>query len=585
MPEAKQSQQLTQEIATVQRDIFVFPYMGILENLDETLKSRGRGKGLKIYDELERDCHAFAVLQKRKLAVTSRPWRVDPASEDARDREAAELVQRQLAALGFDILTGNLLDATLKGFAVTEVMWQVRGAELAAARIIPRNQRRFVFDEGSRLRMLSREKLWDGVELPPMKFLVHSVGAKDGSPYGLGLGHKLFWPVFFKKQDISFWLVFVDKFGSPTGLGKYPPSAPKADQTKLLDALKAIAQDAGIIVPQGMEIELLEAARSGSIDTYEKLARYMDQQISECVLGESITTTPGATGLGSGVAEVQNEVRLEVAKADADLLSDTLNATLVRWIVDLNFPGAGYPTVWRVFEQPADLEKRAIVDEKLHSMGYEPESVEYINETYGGKWRKKTAAESSPDIAAGGGGGASFAEREDQDLPDIYTERLHAQAMAAMDGLIEPVKQLVMRAASLEEVRDGLLDLYPEMDVAAFAEVMQRALAAAELAGRYEVSAEARQPGTVRTPDVSGKLIELMERQAERYREAFAAAAGGESLVRFGEKMVEAFAKQADRPVVIQSDITLKDGRGTIEKRARKDPKTGEWIIKEIPNG
>ena len=40
----------------------------------------------------------------------------------------------------------------------------------------------------------------------------------------------------------------------------------------------AIATDAGITIPEGMAIELLEAARSGTAD-FEKLCRYMDEAI------------------------------------------------------------------------------------------------------------------------------------------------------------------------------------------------------------------------------------------------------------------------------------------------------------------
>ena len=47
-----------------------------------------------------------------------------------------------------------------------------------------------------------------------------------------------------------------------------------------------------------------------------------------------------------------------------------------------------------------------------------------------------------------------------------------------------------MQASSLEEVRDRLLDAYPDMDVSGFAALMQRALAAAELAGRDDAAEE-----------------------------------------------------------------------------------------------
>src|SRR5260221_19199 len=60
------------EIATVDKDIFFPAYFGILHPNDDTLTTRGQGKGLKIYDELERDGDVFGDLQKRKLVVIGR---------------------------------------------------------------------------------------------------------------------------------------------------------------------------------------------------------------------------------------------------------------------------------------------------------------------------------------------------------------------------------------------------------------------------------------------------------------------------------------------------------------------------------
>jgi phage gp29-like protein len=514
------------EVATIARDVTRFTFGGVLENLDDTLRTRSRGRGLKIYDELERDAHCYAVLAKRKLAVVSREWQIDAASDSAIDKAAAELVERQVKELGrviedgsrpfvtgIDQATENFLDATLKGYSIGEVMWKVRGSEIVADRIIPRNQRRFVFNTKLELRMLVRENERDGIELPPRKFIVHRFGAKDDDPYGRGLGHILFWPVFFKRQDISFWLVFADKFGSPTAVGKYPAGAKKDEKETLLLALKMIAQDSQIIVPDGMLVELLEAKRAGTIDTYEKLARYMDEQMSLAVLGETITTTAKSTGMGSGVADRQNEVRLEVAKADSDMLSDTLNATLVRWIVDYNLPGAGYPRIFRSFEEAEDLEMRSAVDKALHDMGYEPESVEYINETYGGKWVKKKVPQPAAPLAGGRlrapnadlhPGGADFAEGGDQDVVEQFAEQLDHRTRAEFDKLLEPVRRLVAGAESPDAIREGLLELYPTMDTAAFAQVFQDALTAAELAGRFEaaepLAASAARPASKAAP-------------------------------------------------------------------------------------
>lgn len=488
------------EVATIGKDITRWSYGGALENLDDTLRTRGAGKGLKIYDELERDAHCFAVLQKRKLAVVARPWQVDAASDAPIDKAAADLVTRQLKALGkvtdderqlitgFDQTTANFLDATLKGFAVGEVMWEVRGAELWASRIIPRDQRRFAFGEDLRLRMLTRSNMLLGEELPIRKFILHRFGAKDDAPHGKGLGHILFWPVFFKRQDIGFWLVFADKFGSPTAIGKYPSGASAAEKRTLLEALGAIAQDAGITVPEGMLIELLEAKGRGSTDTYEKLARYMDEQMSLAVLGESITTTAKSTGLGSGVAEKQNDVRLEIAQSDSDMLSDTLNATLVRWITEYNLPGAQPPRLYRSFEEPEDLASRAKVDTALHEMGYEPESIEYINETYGGRWKKKTAP--APAARPMPPGRPEFAEGgQERELADQVALAEAAEALSAdwrrvLGPRLDELLAFAEASGDFATLRERLAELAAAPPTPELVASLERAGFAAHLLGR-----------------------------------------------------------------------------------------------------
>lgn len=465
-------QELKNEIATTDKDILHPAWGGLLRPQDDTLLTRGGGKGLKIYDEIERDCHAYAVLQKRKMAVAGREWRVDAASSRLKDRQAAEWIQSRLTALPFDQVCLDLLDALLKGFSVAEMLWEATDGGIVPAAIKARDQRRFVFAADNAPRLLTFQAMLLGEALPARKFIVHSFGAKDGNPYGLGLGARLFWPVFFKRQGIQFWLTFADKFGSPTAVGKYPSGTTPTDQKTLLEALGAIAQDAGVVIPEGMSVELLEAARSGTVNTYESLCRYMDEEISKAVLGETLSTSMGQNG-ARAASETHNAVRLELTRADADLLSNSLNNTLIRWLTEFNFPNATAPRLWWAVEEAEDLGARATRDKTIVDMGFKP-TLKYIHETYGGEWTETAAA-------------PAFAEDDaSKTIAESYADQLGEAASQAMDGLIEPVRRLVATANSLEEVRDGLLALYAEMDVADLAAIMQRALAAAELAGRYE---------------------------------------------------------------------------------------------------
>ncbi len=497
------------EIATVQKDITfpAFVGMNVLRHHDDTLTTRGGNRSYRIYDDIERDCHAYGVLNKRKLAVIARPWQVDPASEDALDVRAADLVRRQLENLGvpaasdlaaqiacptnFDTVCYHLLDALLKGFAVGEIMWDTDGREIVAREIRPRDQRRFVFDLDYQLRLKTFQNMVQGEALPARKFVVHSWGAKDGSPFGLGLGSRLFWPTFFKREDITFWLTFLDKFGSPTAVGKYPNGTPAPDQEKLLQALAAIAQDAGVAVPEGMMIELLEATRGGTV-SYEAFCRYMDEQMSFAVLGEAAGAQNSGGALASA-AILRNEVRLELVQADSDLLAATLNSTLVPWIAQYNVPGARSPKLSRIVKASEDLKVRSERDKNLFSMGFKP-TLAHIQETYGGEWEEVQKPPRLP--LATGGVPADFSESGDQQdvgqsAIDVALKHLPGASIdTAMQALLAPAIAALQAGETPDEAGDALLAAFPSLDGRALETLLARAIFVADIWGRLSASHE-----------------------------------------------------------------------------------------------
>ncbi|MBF0094382.1 MAG: DUF935 family protein [Alphaproteobacteria bacterium] len=497
MPQDTPKTPLRQEIASAHRDIFWPSTMGLLRPRDDVLLARGGGKGLWIYDEIERDPHVFSVLDKRRKSVVARAWEVIPGGPGRAERKATELVERVLKGdfgLKFDRACYELLDALLKGFAVGEVIWDMRDGRMVPVNILPRDQRRFVFTEEDGLRLLTMQNPLLGEKLPERKFIVHRFGSNKGDPYGLGLGQKLFWPVYFKRQSIVFWLMLNEKYGSPTVKGTYPTGMLDEEQQKLLETIGNIGQKGALIVPEGTVVELLESARSSTVNSHELLCRFMDEQISVAVLGETLTTN--IQGGGSRAAsQTHNDVREEGADFDADMLCETLNDTLIRWIVEANFPGVTPPTVWR--PRPRREEEEAITQQEqikarqmavdfctsMRTAGFAPEDVsaDIIAQTHG-KW-----------TWSGGGVPAEFSapplnqNSVHHDSADELAAQLDQVAAPAMDALIGQIERIVAESASLDEVAERLVRLYPTLDATALGKAMAAALTVAELTGRAEI--------------------------------------------------------------------------------------------------
>lgn len=374
---------ITDEIATVEKDIYQ-DYIGkTLLNPDKVLKSEAGGKGIELYEDLLRDDKVGSTLQTRKLAVVGKEWDIEPASEKRADQKIAELVRQVLLGCNYDAARRSLLSGLVMGFKPAEIMWEYSEGQVWIKEIIGRASRRFVFDTERRLRLITLTNMIEGEELPERKFIVFTNDSDNGSPYGDGLGRLLYWPVWFKKNGVKFWSIYLDKFGSPTAIGKYPPGTEPKQQTALLDAIDAIQQESAIKIPDNMQIELLEATRSGAVNTYEGFCNFWNSAIAQIILGQTLTSDIGDKG-SYAASQTHEDVRQDYLKADADALCELQNNGLIKWIVDYNFPNVtAYPKVWIRTDPEKNLKPLAERDKILIvDMGL-PVAKKYLYETYG----------------------------------------------------------------------------------------------------------------------------------------------------------------------------------------------------------
>ena len=485
---------IADEIAVISKDVDVTQGY-FLDNPDSTVLTESKGKGLKLYDEVDRDAHAGSVLQTRYLAVAGEKWEVAPGADDDRSREIAAFVTGALTNCNLLQAAQELLQGILYGYYVGEIMWAERDKAIVPAKILAKHPRRFGFTQERELRMLTKAAPREGEAVPDRKFVVFSYGASD-NPYGKALGQRLWWPVWFKKVGIKFWLVFLEKFGMPTGVGKYPAGAKDADKKTLKDAVEAIHSETGIIIPDTMLIELMEASRGGTV-TYESLCDYMDRQISKAVLGQTLTTEMSSSGGSYGASQTHDEVRQDIKEADAGMLAECFNETLIKWLVDYNFWGvAAYPKFGYITEKAAVLKELAERDEILVGKIGVQVDPDYWYKTY-----NLPAPQGGPAVITPVTGypPPQFAEQT------VETKRTFSPAQQALedlgaastatDPLAENERQIVkivQAASSYEEAMEGLLAFYPGMDVSRLQAGLDNAMINGQLLGRKMVQDDAR---------------------------------------------------------------------------------------------
>lgn len=498
-----QPKPLMDEVATTQKDYDLFMgYFGkVLINPDPVLYSEGGSLGVKLYDQIARDPHAASVLQTRYLSVAGLEYDIIPAEDGPRrgrpnsttktkNQEIADFVRNVLENCNFTQGCFELLQGILYGYFCSEIMWKVNeNSQIVIDKFVSKHARRFTFTIDREPRLLTITASWEGEELPPKKFVVFQYGDTD-NPFGKGLGQVLYWPVWFKKHGIKFWMIFLEKYGSPTAIGKYPKGAGDAQKEKLKDALYAIQQETGIVIPEGMEISLLEATRAGAV-SYMDACDFFDRQISKAVLGQTLTTEIGKTGGANAAAQTHDGVRQDIIKADADILADVLNHSVIPWLVDFNFANVtAYPKLWFRTEQEIDLNAQILRDEKLStliSIG-----TQYFYDTYGipvPEDGEAVVEKTEPAVNPfGGGGGHGFAESGTQIEKRMDEMENKLKSSINMRDIVGPVQKLVGEATTLEGLRAKLDTLPKAMDVEGLKTDMEKAILLAQLAGRADVA-------------------------------------------------------------------------------------------------
>lgn len=449
---------------------------------DEILRGRGRGD-LEIYEKVLRDDQVMSCWQQRRRAAIAREWFVEPGGPSALDQAAADFLTEQLKALRWDAITEKMLTAVFYGYAVGECLWGVEGGRVVLRDIKVRRARRFRFDRDGQLRLITRERPL-GEIMPPNKFWVLTAGADDDDDlYGRGLAYWLYWPVWLKRNGLKFWSVFLEKFAMPTVKGTAPRGASDRERAKLLGVLRAIARDSAVVVPEGIEIALLEAARNSGGD-YAIFIKLMEAAVSKIVLSQTMTTDNGSS---LSQAEVHAEVKMEVVKSDNDLVCESFNSGPAVWLTAWNFPGAKPPRLWRDHSEPEDLKARAERDKLVSELGYDP-GEDYVRATYGDTWRQKPAATAAAQIGADPvREPANFAEAEPAP-PEVLAEQLDALSGPALAALIDDLGRVIDGAADMADLDRRLLEFAAGREVDELAEVIGRGMAAADLNGRGDMA-------------------------------------------------------------------------------------------------
>ncbi|CAM4176194.1 DUF935 domain-containing protein [Pseudoalteromonas byunsanensis] len=285
----------------------------------------------------DKDGHISCELGKRRRAVLGFEWNIKPPrnATPEEQRDADMLVEVLEDATWFTDFKFDLTDAMLKGFCANELQWDYIEKQQLITGYTFRDQNLFKTHPDNYNQLVLNDSSDEGEALNPFGWALHIHKSKSGYVHRAGLLSVLAWPFLFKNYSVRDLAEFLEIYGLPVRVGKYPSGASDAEKATLLRAVMAIGHNAGGIIPRGMEIDFQSAA-NGQADPFESMIRWCELTQSKAILGGTLTSQADGKTSTNALGNVHQDVKEDITLSDLHQLEQTINRDVIYPMYALN---------------------------------------------------------------------------------------------------------------------------------------------------------------------------------------------------------------------------------------------------------
>lgn len=429
--------------------------------------------------------HTQTVYNQRKLAALTKALTIGPADEkDPQDVAAAEACKVLTKSKGWlTSAMSHLLNGHLWPLAVLEQEYApYSSARFPQVRVAPVGWHPVPYHlldwtDGTL-------KIWDADPVfgqrtgtknapDPARFVIHRGHLLANIPdnWGGPMRAALFWHLF-AMMDRDWWVRFLERFGAPFLVGRYETSD-DASRSLLTRAFSNATRLFGLVVSKETDIQVQSIATNAHGEAFEKMQNFANGELSKLILGQTMTTTAQASGLGGGAqAMVQENVRGDIEAWDITALAETVNTQIIQPFLAFNAI-AGNAELTITTSTGTDMQRQAQFLTATTAAGLEPtdEGIEVLSKSSGIPLQRANRP-AAPGAGAAPGANAitglaalmaaSNLRRNPRQPTDAELDRVAAAGAPilaeAFRGRFAPIRDLIQSAESLDDLMAGLAD-------------------------------------------------------------------------------------------------------------------------------
>lgn len=308
---------------------------------------------IRLMEKAQLDSRVSGCLIGRRAGY-AKDWRVIEASENTEDIKAKEFVESVFLSLDMRYLFNSIFDAIAKKYSVIEYTWAIENGKHIITKVKKLSQKYFKFDKEEQL------KIDNGILID-----IDKEAALVCEYYTLPILLPALRDYILKEFGVETWSSFVETFGEPFVLGKYPPGMNQTNITALENGIKSLASGTRGLIPDDSTVEIIETQKS--VGDHEKYVAFADAGISISILGhaDAVSATKG-TQIGDNQSSYR--VRRDIALDDIAFIENQVSK-VIKVLCDRNFNVTKYPVFTIDRSEPINVTERIKVLQTAYDMG------------------------------------------------------------------------------------------------------------------------------------------------------------------------------------------------------------------------
>ena len=368
---------------------------------------------------LERNWDIIGAMEQRSNALLGCSYNIQPGDDTPMAKKAAEEFEKALKFAGkfnnydtFYDFCRNSMEAVIMPFAANEIIWGA-GGTIEGFRAIDS----FYFDLQNSFtpRLVTDEFPYGILEEWQKEKIVFHYSQKKSDVARAGKIRVLAWLHCFQNWPIKDLFSFIERFGMPFVVAKVDRDTWENERQVLHSLIRNFGPNGGGVFIKATELELLNAANTGSDNVYFRALEFTREAIYRLLVGQTASSSD-SSGMSNG--DAQTAVRQDILEADARALESTIYSQIASPWTLFNFgANVAVPELHFQVSVPEDQLHFANIVNVLSQAGFKADEHE-LSERFGMKLRYESPSTAAPSFAM------SAERKEDKKLTSALDEWL-----------------------------------------------------------------------------------------------------------------------------------------------------------------